>query len=296
MSERLLIDCFLFNNELKMLEFRLEETFDIVDYYVIVESNKTFSNIDKELYFENNKELFLKYQKKIVHVIVDDMPIESDGKGNTIIGDYLNDANWTRERFQRNCIMIGLDRIKPSDNDVILINDVDEILNRETLSYYKMNGVSGLYVNAVDTYLYNLMFKVVHGWPPPRISCGSRSIDYASLVEMGGPDVVRNTYLHNKEFYPNGAVNDRKFAWIIPNSGWHFSYFGSAEFVINKIKSYSHQELNKDDIISNIQSYINQGRSISDDYSTELVNISDNKNLPVNYKMLLNYNFYTLKF
>ena len=53
-----IIDCFIFYNELDMLELRLNELYDVVDHFVLVESTKTFVRNDKELYFENYKERF----------------------------------------------------------------------------------------------------------------------------------------------------------------------------------------------------------------------------------------------
>ena len=41
-------DCFLFFNELELLEIRLNVLNDYVDYFVLVESTKTFSNKDSD--------------------------------------------------------------------------------------------------------------------------------------------------------------------------------------------------------------------------------------------------------
>lgn len=288
MRDRLVIDCFTFFNELKMLEFRLSEMCDFVDYFVLVESTKTFTNKDKPLYYQNNKHLFEKWRSKILHVIVDDidMPKEKDDDNFEIIGNQENDENWTRERFQRNSCIKALNKLNLRKDDVILINDVDEILNQNVLRYFKNMGVSGLYVLALDAYLYSLRYKVNDTYPA-RICTGSRAIDWESLLEIGTPDKVRNTFLHNKEYYPNGAKNDRLYAWIIPNSGWHFSYFGSKDDILQKIKSYSHQELNTNEIISNLDHFITSGKYISNEYTTSIIEIEQNTNLPNNYKILL---------
>ncbi len=37
------VDCFIFNDELDLLEFRLEEHDPFVDLFILVESTKTFS-------------------------------------------------------------------------------------------------------------------------------------------------------------------------------------------------------------------------------------------------------------
>lgn len=95
-----LIDCFTFYNELKMLEFRLTELDDVVDYFILVEANKTYSGFEKEYYYDNNKHLFVKFNHKIIHIKVDDMP---DGDGHNNI--------WARENHQRNCIIRGLEML-----------------------------------------------------------------------------------------------------------------------------------------------------------------------------------------
>ena len=53
-----IIDCFTFYNELKMLEFRLAELNDDVDYFVLVESTFTHTGNKKDLFFEKNKNLY----------------------------------------------------------------------------------------------------------------------------------------------------------------------------------------------------------------------------------------------
>ena len=43
-------DCFLFFNELDLLEIRLNELDEVVDYFVIVEGESTFQSKPKELF------------------------------------------------------------------------------------------------------------------------------------------------------------------------------------------------------------------------------------------------------
>ena len=67
-----IIDCFLFFNELDLLKLRLIETYDIVDYFILVESSVTFSGIKKDFIFEQNKDMFKLYLDKIIHIQVHD--------------------------------------------------------------------------------------------------------------------------------------------------------------------------------------------------------------------------------
>jgi hypothetical protein len=68
------IDCFMFNNEVDMLELRLANHDSFVDSFVIIESPTTHSGHEKLLVFNMTKHLprFQKYAHKIVHRVVGD--------------------------------------------------------------------------------------------------------------------------------------------------------------------------------------------------------------------------------
>ena len=55
MSKQKIIDSILFFNELDLLELRLEELYDHVDIFLIVESDKTFTGKPKPLFYKNNR-------------------------------------------------------------------------------------------------------------------------------------------------------------------------------------------------------------------------------------------------
>ena len=55
-GEAKIYDCFLFFNELEILDIRLHELYDHVDKFVLVESLETFRGKQKPLYFTENRE------------------------------------------------------------------------------------------------------------------------------------------------------------------------------------------------------------------------------------------------
>jgi beta-1,4-mannosyl-glycoprotein beta-1,4-N-acetylglucosaminyltransferase len=61
------LDAVLMSNELDLLEVRLNELDSVVDYFLIIESNATFTGLPKETFFANNKERFAKFEHKIVY-------------------------------------------------------------------------------------------------------------------------------------------------------------------------------------------------------------------------------------
>ena len=104
-----------------MLETRLNVLDNFVDFFVIIEGNKTWQNNYKKLKFDIKK--FEKFEKKIIYVPVTDMP---DG-----------DNPYLRENFQRNSILKGLKN--STDKDLIIISDLDEIPNPNSIINFKPN-------------------------------------------------------------------------------------------------------------------------------------------------------------
>ncbi|SEH61767.1 glycosyltransferase family 17 protein [Epilithonimonas hominis] len=105
-------DCFILNNELEILNIRLEYLYSQVDYFVIVEANRTLTGIPKPLTFKDNAHQFSKFSDKIIYIQAEEKP---------------ELKNWDYEWYQRNMIKKGLENC--SDDDVIFISDVDEIIN-----------------------------------------------------------------------------------------------------------------------------------------------------------------------
>jgi beta-1,4-mannosyl-glycoprotein beta-1,4-N-acetylglucosaminyltransferase len=116
-------DCFTFFNELELLKLRLEELYESVDYFVIVESPLSFTLKPKPLHFEENFHKFEKYKDKIIHIVINSFP--------DLTGDDEKD-HWIREEYSRNAILYeGL--INCKDDDVIFISDLDEIPNARVI-------------------------------------------------------------------------------------------------------------------------------------------------------------------
>ena len=112
-------DCFSYWDEDLLLDIRFNILNDYVDYFVIIEGNKTWQNNDKKLRFDINK--FQKFKDRIIYIPVEDMP---DG-----------DNPYLRENFQRNCISRGI--LKAQDEDLIIISDLDEIPNPKKIDSFK---------------------------------------------------------------------------------------------------------------------------------------------------------------
>lgn len=253
----MIYDCFIFNNELDLLEIRLNELDNVVDKFVIVESNKTFSNKSKPLYFEQNKARYKKFLYKITHIIVDNFNESEDITQTDFykIGKEFIEKNfetWKKEVFQRNAILKGLKDCK--DNDVIIIGDLDEIPNKDT--FHQLKNLKT--IKAFEQKNYYYYFNCQGG---DNINC-CRAVLKKNLTT---PQEIR--------FSSNFK--------LIKNGGWHFSFLGGTEAIKEKIKAFSHQEYNTKEItdIKRIEFNINNGLDIFD-RPIQFKTIKDYKELP----------------
>jgi beta-1,4-mannosyl-glycoprotein beta-1,4-N-acetylglucosaminyltransferase len=236
-------DCFTFFNEHDLLEIRLNTLDSVVDYFVIVEANRTFTNMPKEFEFYNNRNRFKSFEKKIIHIMVDDFP------------EYSGDP-WVFERFQRNAIMRGLKDCK--QDDTIIISDVDEIPAPKAVNSCLIENASICLFEQKSYYAYVNCINI-----DDAFWAGPVSLPFKRL---SSPEYVRShrisykySYLqsHFKKIFYLATMNfNRYIKWqkisksvvknpvIIKNAGWHFSYCGGVGKIILKIKSFSHQEIN----------------------------------------------------
>jgi beta-1,4-mannosyl-glycoprotein beta-1,4-N-acetylglucosaminyltransferase len=223
-----IIDAFIFYNEIDLLKYRFEILYNIVDYFIIVESTCTFMGYKKPLYYVDHKSLFTPYQEKIIHILVDDFPHKQPHV------DIYKADQWYNERFQRSAMMRGVQQIEHllEECDYLLFSDVDEIPNPLRLSQIKsgerviQNHIAKL---EQDLYYYNLETLYSEKWY--RVKILSYHF-YKELKERFGNEMLENIR--------NEMVVDE----MIDKGGWHLSFFGDESFIQNKLQHFSHQDLN----------------------------------------------------
>lgn len=259
-----IIDCFLFYNEIDLLNYRLSILYDIVDYFILVESTHTFVGKEKKLFYQENKHLFEKFNDKIIHIIVDDFPYKY--KYN-----ITNEEVWINDRFQRNQIKRGIEKLYLNNEDILIITDLDEIPDPRTLIKIKNNEISvSINVLEMDLYHYNLNTIAVNKWQSARI------LSYEKYKEL---DITCNEI----RFYDCASA-------IIKDGGWHLSYFGDSKFIKNKIENFAHQEYNVDEFKSEtkMMDKINNFKNIFHDNGTlKKILTKDNNNLPYKYELYI---------
>lgn len=260
-----IIDCFIFFNEVDLLLYRLEILHNIVDIFVLVESEYTFTGKKKESFFRNNIEKFSKFLDKIIYVNLQELPyLNPEININFNIGEQ-----WKNEFHQRDSIKLGLDSIELYDNDIIIISDVDEIINPIILNKIKNKEFNiNLSSMKMDLYYYNLKCKFIGKWTASKI------FNYKTYKII------------NKSISDIRKINDLP---ELLDGGWHLSYFGDEDFIKNKIKNFSHQELNNNNVINNISTRIKNSEDLFGNITNKfsIIDINENDNLPPKYDIYL---------
>lgn len=231
-------DCIPFFNELDILKLRLHILDPIVDKFVIEEATATFSGEPKELCFEKNKAMFQEFLPKIEYIVVDNSPAGA--------------TTHQRDNFQKNALVRGLK--DASDEDVILLSDVDEIPNPGVLKE--------IIANFDPEKIYHLAQRMFYCFLNMEEVSGS-------LLSITGefPGIERKMWLGTKIFSKrsipaNGIIRLREASTTAPNAvrvadgGWHFGYMGSrqetdvSKRIGTKVVAAAHQEYNNQDILA----------------------------------------------
>jgi beta-1,4-mannosyl-glycoprotein beta-1,4-N-acetylglucosaminyltransferase len=204
-------DGFILSSELDILELRLEFLYDHVDYFVLVESAQAISGIRKPLHYKNNEARFKKYQDKIIHIVAPDRP----GFGP-----------WDYEYFQRDYIKEGLKNC--SDDDLVLISDVDEIVNLPLI----LKNHNPEQPVIIDLPIYSYFFNLKSNYTLAQNLLARYK--YIRNVHLGCRLPDYHTRFKN-------VLSSRKL-----HTGWHFNnLFGlQTDKYTEKLKTYSHQEYN----------------------------------------------------
>ena len=226
-----IFDCFMYFDEDLILDLRLNTLNDFVDKFIIVESNITHTGKSKILKFDINK--FKKFENKIDYRPIENLTIDKNLKIK---------ENWSRhhliDQSIRNSIASYID--DASENDWIIISDIDEIPNLNKLENFDINKKFGFFEQQLFCYKFNL-----------------RSVNES-----------------DRGFFSK-LINNHQ---IIKEGGWHFTSIKKPSEIITKLESFAHSEMVKPHMLNleYIKNKIDNQKDIFDrDIILEKVEIND---------------------
>lgn len=254
----MIVDTFLFFQELDLLDIRLEYLYPVVDKFIILEACQSFRGNPKEYVFEKNIKRYSKFIDKIEYLKIEqiyysyydlaDYLENSNCKINNKINNFIrnhkhydkNNLSHLLDSFHRECLHIGLKKIcRP--NDIVILSDLDEIplfnvirnIKKENFENYPKVFIQ----HEFQYFLNNYSNSNWYG----SIICPYRLLSNISLNEMR----LR-------------SINFTKIA----NGGYHFTSIGNLKSIKNKIENWGHPEFDHKLIINNIEKNISHGKDI----------------------------------
>lgn len=238
LNKHKIIDCFLFYNELDMLEFRLTELNEHVDYFFILDSDFDFAGNKKDSIFELNKNRFDSWKEKIIRIDCPELTIELFNQINT--EKYPQYKNLSTDIINKDNIIFymmiklieTLPQLELDFEDIIMFSDIDEIPDFTTLDliddYLLFNSII----------LRQKRFFWTTKYIDKDLSFGTSCHQYTRIAR--NPLVLDHFYKvkSNKKFSNNTFLD----------SGWHFSHFEDLGNLHKKLELINNREYSLKDL------------------------------------------------
>ena len=238
LNKHKIIDCFLFYNELDMLEFRLTELNEHVDYFIILDSDFDFAGNKKDSMFESNKNRFDSWKEKIIRIDCPELTIELFNQINT--EKYPQYKNLSTDIINKDIIIFymmiklieTLPQLELDFEDIIMFSDIDEIPDFTTLDliddYLLFNSII----------LRQKRFFWTTKYIDKDLSFGTSCHQYTRIAR--NPLVLDHFYKvkSNKKFSNNTFLD----------SGWHFSHFEDLGNLHKKLELINNREYSLKDL------------------------------------------------
>lgn len=226
-------DCFMYFDEDMLLDLRLNVLNNHVKKFVITEATYTHNGNKKKLNFNINN--FKKFKDKIDYIVVDKQPPTitelkdndtADARGKKLI---LN--GMARDYYQRENLNKGLK--ETSDDDLVIISDLDEIPNLEGTDFRNINNKLILFKQKMFYYKLNLLY-VNFDW------YGSKACKKKKFIS---PQWLRNIKSKNySKLRIDVWFSKKKYnnIFFINNGGWHFTSIRTPEELEKKLLNFAH--------------------------------------------------------
>ena len=249
----------MYYDEDLLLDIRLNSLEKFVKKFVITEATYAHNGENKKLNFDINK--FKRFKDKIIYIVVDKQPknILELKKGDTKekTGEKLILNGMARDYFQRENLAKGL--VDAKDEDLILISDLDEIPNLESLNFKNIKNNIIIFEQKIFYYKLNLLYDNFL-WQ------GTRAIKNKNFLS---PQWLRN--IKSKK-YPRWRIDTifskKKYSdlMFVKNGGWHFTCLKTPDQLEKKLLNYAHHyEFQESGLkIADIKKFISEKRVIYD--------------------------------
>ena len=204
-----IFDCFMFNDELDMLECRLTELAPVVDKFILVECTETHSGKPKRLVYRDHAARFKPWEHRIYA---------------TFINGLRETDPMKRDEEQRAAFRLALTAVEATHHDIILQSDVDEIPNRDL-------------VENIEEHLWYFADRSNFLAFEQRLHCFA--VDWEHPQGWRGTVAARYAHIHSF----SEMRHSRETIPRLPKAGHHLSWLGGGDQAAKKLEDFAHQEL-----------------------------------------------------
>ena len=230
-----IIDSFLFYNELDMLEFRLTELNEHVDYFIILESNFDFKGNKKESVFNLNKERFNLWKDKIILIDCPELCpslIELTKKSQKEFSDGYEINKDNIIFYMTSKLREFLNSFNIDFEDMVMLSDIDEIPD-----FKNLDSLEDL-LNFDSVFLKQKRFFWTTKYVDKDSCFGTCIHQYTKILQR--PLTLKNSYKLKS--------TTKFFNPTFISSGWHFSHFEDIEKVHEKLELLNGQQYSIKDL------------------------------------------------
>ena len=241
-------DCCMFLNENDIYEIRINEHWDFVDKFIVLEAGETHTGMKKSFNFDVKR--FEAYSEKLIYITFDNFEEEMEKypELDCPLGRELhkNAEAWGRDHFQGNYLSKILFDLGAKDDDIVYISSADEIISKDAFerAAKRFEDKASLFFG-VDTRTNKVLLPGV-GLRPVfgfhmryyiyKLNLYPKNLDWViagMITEVGNfrkvlPATIRSLGLTTHDHIGNG--------------GWHFTFQDNTngEMVYTKQHSWAH--------------------------------------------------------
>ncbi|KAJ3104741.1 hypothetical protein HDU97_008920 [Phlyctochytrium planicorne] len=217
-----MVDAIIFSVELDLLELRLRELYPVVDEFVILETNTTFTGKPKPLVFQEHQERFAFAKDKIKYKAIPGRTLKP-GESPFVVENAM--------RINMTMFLVDLG-LQVGDN--VIMADVDEIPSRESISLLRSCEFQP---DIIHLRMKNFIY----------------SFDFMTDMDHWRAKVVRVPEAFYDWFYGDASSPNKKAPFyyghqrasnhILSDAGWHCSFcFPKLKDFVFKMTAYSHAD------------------------------------------------------
>lgn len=239
-------DAIIYYNEIELFAARYETLKDVVDYFCVFESTQSFTGRKKPNTFFGDLDAYgLNYSKdKIRYYGVGLLPTLAEAEATDVyryelsmvsrLGPSAGDQ-WFKEHLSRELLKHTL--VDLPDDCIVLVSDADEIPIKGAIGQaceLLTKNSAAIISFEMEDYVGSVACRTGKIWE------GSYAVTKDRALKLCLSEA--------RKLNPLDGKRDLCGLVRIPDAGWHFSSFGGADVVEEKIMAWGHQELNRWDI------------------------------------------------